>query len=45
VTEVVTVSSSTEITVNTQDATLGTAIGNNQIIQLATSRPKPGLRC
>ncbi|MFN6201242.1 MAG: TonB-dependent receptor [Acidobacteriota bacterium] len=34
VTEVVTVSSSTEITVNTQDATLGTAIGNNQIIQL-----------
>lgn len=33
-TEVVTVSSSTEITVNTQDATLGTAIGNNQIIQL-----------
>ena len=33
-TEVVTVSSSTEITVNTQDATLGTAIGNSQIIQL-----------
>jgi hypothetical protein len=40
-TEVVTVSSSTEITVNTQDATLGTAIGNNQIIQLPLADRNP----
>lgn len=34
ITEVVTVTSTGDITVNTQDATLGTVIGNQQIIQL-----------
>ncbi len=34
VTEVVTITTATDITVNTQDASLGTVITNNQIIQL-----------
>jgi hypothetical protein len=41
VTEVVTVSSEGGVTVNTQDATLGTVITNNQIIQLPMTDRNP----
>lgn len=41
ISEVVTITTGSEITVNTQDATLGTAIANQQIIQLPLTDRNP----